>query len=592
MHDLLSTCSSLIQRHFLVGQTWLWAACLCLWLTAGITSTAALWLPWGSLLPWLASFVPFVFLARRLDTKASADLYNPHWQRWETSVVIALTGAAFLLRILWLVSIPENFGGDEGEMGMEARAVLEGKLDNPFVTSWLTHPTLWFFLQAGSMWVLGDSVFGIRALSALCGVLTIPVFYFFVRPWNRELAIIGTLLMAAFPIHIHFSRLATNNVADPLLSLVALGWLIDGIRRDRSLSFAVAGLTAGLAQHMYMGARLCVILALVIGLWTVATGRFKRGHWTLFFFGLLLGTGPLVNHFVEFPEKFMARMNQVGIFQSGWFAEKLQEGWSLLEVLGVQVWNSVSVLFFKPLSGEYFDLQTPLFGPLMSVLVLLGVAYTSRRLKTDFWFLCLAWLFCGLLFTSVLLVPPPQPHRLASLAPLFCILAAAGILQLWALFERVLLLRADLVRTGVRATAVVLALEGVFFYFSPSPHSLYGWSNTDLSNHLARHVAQSGKPGYTYFFGAPRVYFDNGIFKFLRGRARGEDVIDDWEPDTPAPEGAYQLHFAFVLERLDELGTVEQSIRTERCPSSGIATQAKSWPFAITSNVDEWEEGV
>jgi hypothetical protein len=155
----------------------------------------------------------------------------------------------------------------------------------------------------------------------------------------------------------------------------------------------------------------------------------------------------------------------------------------------------------------------------------------------------------------VLLVPPPLPRRLASLAPLFCILAAAGIAGLWTPFTRVSQ-RIDLTRTGALVTALFLALGGVFFYFRPWPHSLYGWPNTVLSDRLARHIERSSQPSYTYIFGAPRVYFDNGIFKFLKGPAQGEDVIEDWDPETPAPAGTKTLHFAFVPERLDELAAV------------------------------------
>jgi 4-amino-4-deoxy-L-arabinose transferase-like glycosyltransferase len=64
---------------------------------------------------------------------------------------------------------------------------------------------LWFFLQALSLKVFGDSVVGLRMLTALIGTATVPLLYFFARPWyGRRVALMAATLLLAYHFHIHF----------------------------------------------------------------------------------------------------------------------------------------------------------------------------------------------------------------------------------------------------------------------------------------------------------------------------------------------------------------------------------------------------
>jgi len=102
-------------------------------------------------------------------------------QHPEMILVLALLLTGFLLRAWNLEHIPVNLGGDEGTQGMAAVDVLEGRLRNPFSTGWFTVPTLSFFAQAASLRLFGDSVAGLRTLSALVGTITLLWVYLLAR---------------------------------------------------------------------------------------------------------------------------------------------------------------------------------------------------------------------------------------------------------------------------------------------------------------------------------------------------------------------------------------------------------------------------
>jgi hypothetical protein len=79
---------------------------------------------------------------------------------WLAVILGVILVLAFLVRVIDLDHIPYVFGGDEGSQAMSAVAVLNGLTKNPFGTGWSSVPNLFFFLQAGSLWVVGDSVAG------------------------------------------------------------------------------------------------------------------------------------------------------------------------------------------------------------------------------------------------------------------------------------------------------------------------------------------------------------------------------------------------------------------------------------------------
>lgn len=105
--------------------------------------------------------------------------------------------------------------------------------------------------------LFGRNLFGLRFFSALCGTLTIPALYLLARTlFDRTTGLIAALILATMPVHIHFSRLALNNIVDPFWGTLALAFMTRAYFTRRRLDFTLAGVALGLTQYFYEGGRL------------------------------------------------------------------------------------------------------------------------------------------------------------------------------------------------------------------------------------------------------------------------------------------------------------------------------------------------
>ncbi len=136
---ILSRLDPLVQA--LMGRPALYAGILLGILTTYL-STEPAWQPWPILVLWAASIILFL-----IGTAAPGSSFRKwilqavEWakkSRWELFAILALTVLAFLSCSIGLGHIPYNVHGDEGEMGLQARAVLRGELRDPFITTFLS----------------------------------------------------------------------------------------------------------------------------------------------------------------------------------------------------------------------------------------------------------------------------------------------------------------------------------------------------------------------------------------------------------------------------------------------------------------------
>lgn len=108
---------------------------------------------------------------------------------------------------------------------------------------------LWFWRH-----VFGESVFALRAMSALCGTLIIPVTYAVAdRLVGRRAALIAALLTATSPVMVYYSQEIRTYALTVLLcsvGVLAFLLLLEAPDRRRAVAWAVVSLLA-LASHYY-----------------------------------------------------------------------------------------------------------------------------------------------------------------------------------------------------------------------------------------------------------------------------------------------------------------------------------------------------
>jgi hypothetical protein len=210
-------------------------------------------------------------------------------QRWQGVFLLAITLVGLILRV-WRLETGVHFMVDELNFAgvmlpFETRAI---ELLQPRVMSFSGIYSLW---QSWSVALFGETLTGLRVVSAVLGTLTIPAVYWLARALfvadadsadddeqaaslAAVLPLLAALLLATFPPHIHFSRLGLNNIADPLFATLGFGFFAWALRHNRPLDFALAGVCLGMTAYFYEGGRL-LYPALFVG-WLAALYLF---HW-------------------------------------------------------------------------------------------------------------------------------------------------------------------------------------------------------------------------------------------------------------------------------------------------------------------------
>jgi hypothetical protein len=517
--------------------------------------------PWPILIIWFAGWASILFGAWMLDRTASIAPQQ-RFAPWEIYAVAGLTIVALLARGIQIGSIPFSVHGDEGEMGLIARSVLKGTLNDPFTTAFLDHATLWFFLQSIAIRVFGNTIGGLRMLSAIIGAATIPFCYLFARDsFGRRVALMSTILLVGYHFHLHFSRIALNNIVDPLLALIAFTAFLRGWRNGSLLAFAVAGTAAGLAQHFYMGGRLIVV---IIGILLLHQAVFDRPMLRARWHGLLLMSlatlaafGPLLRFFLEHPNAYMSRIEVAGLFQTGRAAELFAQGWSMPRLLLDQANRSFGAYLYTTDTGLFYAPDTPLLDSIHGTLFLCGIGIAIVGIIRLNRFLLLAWIAGAAIFGGMMLIDPPQSPRYVIAAPAICILIACG-LNLAALLLRKLALPPRVADATLGMVSIALAISSLSWYFWVyTPQLRYGGTR-DLTT-IAYYMHNLAPDRYVFFLGAPYSYSNHGAITFL---AEGHPDMDIIEPLTapdqvPAPPPGMHPVFIALSARSSEIDIVQ-----------------------------------
>ncbi len=484
----------------------------------------------------------------------------------ELLAVVGCTLLALLLRLVQVGTIPYIISGDEASMGLDAVSVLEGRLTNPFATGWLSHPTLYFYMLAGPVALLGRNAWGLRLLSPLVGAATIPVLYLLARRlFDRRVALAATALLAVSHLHIHFSRLAINNVYDPLLGLLAFFFLVRGLQEGRLADFALSGCCLGLGQYFYMGGRLIpIVMAVYLVLWML-TRRVRPGQLAgpaaILMLAFLAAGGPLFHFFALHPDEFMARLRIVGIIQSGWLqTEPLVTGKSVLHLLWDQFRKSFLAFNYTLDPTSWYNARIPYLDTVSGIAFALGLVPLLRRWREEGPLLANVWFWLALLFGGVLIENPPSSPRFVIFMPAVCLIVALGLVTLLDLTAGLVRLPRAWVSRALALVLLVAALLNVTYYFGDyTPSGVFGGLNTEVGTRVGEYLREQEPGTHVYFFGPKRMWVGYATIPFL---APGMDRHDVEEPLTApptfvAPEG--DALFVFLPERAGELRWVEPS---------------------------------
>ncbi|MFW5691079.1 MAG: ArnT family glycosyltransferase [Chloroflexota bacterium] len=329
----------------------------------------------------------------------------------------------------------------------------------------------WFYadLQARSVALLGPSLLALRLASAVFGTLTVAAVYL-LGVWlgDRRAGLLAALLLATFPPHVHFSRLAFNNIADPFFGTLALACLVRGLRstpQGRLPWFGVAGVLLALTQYWYEGGKL-VYPALIIT-WAGALllrGRLQPRAAGRLALGFALATLPLALALASSGARYMPRL-EATTPTDYWFT-------LLFERPGFEALREYVTTGLGPALGHYvvsadgsafyYGGYTPLILPVLLPFFVWGLAVLIRRG---------GWLLPGLLLLvalgNSLNSHPDWSARFVVTFPALAVITALGL----AASARALARPGRPARRLAGGAAALLALVQIVYYFGPHLHT-------------------------------------------------------------------------------------------------------------------------
>ena len=559
-------------------------------LTLGVVVVVMLARPreqyWPVFWLWVTAMVACVgaYLPR---PKLSRHRIAGTWRRiagWEVVLVLLLLVGAFMARAWRIDVIPWTLSGDEGNFGRWAREVLEGRVVNMFVTGHLSMPSMYIFWQAAWLKLFGDNMVGLRLPWALVGTLSILGSYLLVRRlFSSGLALLVALLLAGYHYHLHYSRLGLNNIADPFFVVWALYLLVVGWQDNARWAWAFSGVLAGLAFFFYTGGRQVPVILAGVVIWAAITERDfltrSRAGLVSLVIGFLVAVGPMALFALQRPDDFNARVNQVGVIQSGWLErEATLLGQSKLQVMADQFRKAFFAFNIYRDRTDFYKPTIPLMDFVPAVLFLLGLVLSVARLvqrpRVDVnalegsdtnkpawrYSVFVIWFFVAIITGGVLTESAPSSQRILSAAVPAIFFVATALWELTLVLAGLL----NLPRVGhqvlVGSLAVVLTAMSLRFYFDDYQRSwVYGSSNGEVATRIGYYLRDLGPDWQEYFFGAPRMHADFGSTSFI---AKGNRLYDVGSPLTGPPnfvDSSREAVFVFLPERAKELAVVQKA---------------------------------
>jgi 4-amino-4-deoxy-L-arabinose transferase-like glycosyltransferase len=521
---------------------------------------------WDIFYVWVAAAACFVaaFVHRpRIDLAAWWRAY-----RWELLAVIALTAAAAVLRFVELGRVPNIVSGDEGRIGLLSLSAIDGEINNMLATTF-GHSTLYLLIIGALMRLSDIGPHGLRLTSAIAGALTVPAVYLLARRmFNVRTALVAAALLTVSHLHLHFSRIVVaGGIQDALFATMAFYFLLTGLEKRSALRLVLSALVIGSHVYIYMGARLVILFVpvYVLALLIVEPKTVKENALNLAAFAVMLAimVVPMGVWALAHPADFMARANQVGVFQSGWLAsEAIKLNQSQQHILLNLLLQAFLTVNYYPATG-FYNSPLPMLDFLSGAIFMLGIGYSLYHVFDRRHLLLQGWFWSGVVVGGALVVLPAiSAYRILIIFPAVCIFVGLGLDRLieFALPSRAASRR--LLQAGlVAAFIVVVSTSNVRAYFADyGPSCRYEDWGTRFASYMGEALGRSGPSYRAFLFGYPRIWYGiHPSVDYLSGRIPITDIKEPLRAPANLLKPGEGGIFFFTPDREKELAFVQQA---------------------------------
>ncbi|MBI1969465.1 glycosyltransferase family 39 protein [Candidatus Woesearchaeota archaeon] len=213
-----------------------------------------------------------------------------HW------ILIGILLLAGFLRLYALETLP-GLHADEAWFGLRAMEITEGVL--PFNGMNRYTGPLFAYLAALPFLFFHPSIFWLRFVPALFGILTVVLSYLLLKPYNRQGALLSSLLFAILPWSIIHNRTAWEVSLFPFF-LILLLYLY-----DRKKYPFLQGLLLGFLTYTHILFAIVPLFLIAHILWKQkqqCIAKSNRTYNGLLLLGILVGYAPRIILGLSFPE--------------------------------------------------------------------------------------------------------------------------------------------------------------------------------------------------------------------------------------------------------------------------------------------------
>jgi len=361
------------------------------------------------------------------------DLSTPQALAWLGLIL----GVAAFFRLFRFDSLPFGTWYDEAESGLQALRILSDANFRPIFDGATHGAAHYLYLVAGAFELVGVETQSIRLVSVAMGLLAVAAAYLAGDElFGRRMGLVAAFLIAVSSWAVTLSRFGMYaTMSTPLFTLLSAAFALRSLRTQRMADYAFTGLWLGLGLCFYTSFRLFVpVVGLFFVYWTVYGWARARAWPPLTFWlgvAVIVGvagivTAPLAVFVFKHPELFWSRIETTFILAN----QGVGDPWPAL-------WENVRrhLLMFNGTgdpNGRHNLPGNPMLDGVSAVLLVLGVAYTLRRVLQPRYLLLGMWLCFGLLPGILSLdFEAPQSLRANGALPVAYLLVTAALAVLY-----------------------------------------------------------------------------------------------------------------------------------------------------------------
>ena len=216
---------------------------------------------------------------------------------------------AAAIRLIGLDAVPYGLQQDEASIGYDAFCLATYGIDRNGY-SWPVYPITWgcgggspllIYLNVLSISLFGTGIVKLRLIPAVCGVLTVALFYLILKlifeekSYRNELSLLGAFFLAVCPWHVILSRWSLDCNIMPFNLMLALFLFLLGEKKKSTLLYALSAAAFAVCMYSYGAATIVVpVFLLLICIYGLMTKTLSFKQLVISFVTFLVVFAPLL----------------------------------------------------------------------------------------------------------------------------------------------------------------------------------------------------------------------------------------------------------------------------------------------------------